>query len=87
MRDNCGRFYFAMDMNGDGAVTISDVWLIIQYLWLLPAKIVMLVIEGFPPLAAFLEITCETGTSFGGGVFSLLPWLVVFFLAMALLEA
>lgn len=73
----CQRFYFAKDMNGDLVFTITDVWLIIKFIWLLPAKIFMSMIESFPGLVTFFESACSTGDSWGGGIFSLLIWVVL----------
>lgn len=77
MNDFCGRFYLVKDMNGDLVFSISDVWLIIQFLWLLPAKIVVGFSQNVEGLANFFEIGCSTGASWGGGVFSLVVWIVV----------
>lgn len=87
MKDLCGRFYFAKDMNGDFVFTISDVWLMIKFVWLLPAKIAMTLIESNPQLVTFLESNCTTGDSWGAGIFSLFAWFAVMVSVIAILDA
>lgn len=77
MNDYCERFRFALDMNADMVFTISDVWLMFKFIWLLPAKAVVGCVHEIPRLAAFFEINCQTGESWGGGVFSFFGWNVV----------
>lgn len=74
MTDYCERFHIVKDMNGDGMFTISDVWLIIKFIWLLPTKAVVGMAQNFPTLATFFEINCSMGESWGGGIFSLAAW-------------
>ena len=74
MTDYCGRFHLVIDMNGDGVFSISDVWLMLKFLWLLPAKVVVSLALAYPGLATFFEINCSTGESWGGGIFSLVAW-------------
>ena len=74
-------------MNGDLVFSISDVWLMIEYVWLLPAKLAMRVVESYPELARFLEVDCSTGQSWGGGIFSAFAWLIVLgFIAQSVSE-
>lgn len=77
MVDSCERFHFVKDMNGDGVFSISDVWLAIEVVWLLPAKMVVSMAQLSPTLATFFEINCSTGESWGGGIFSLVWWSLV----------
>ena len=77
MMIDCDRFFIAMDMNGDGLTTISDVWGWLQVAFFAPAKVVMLLIEGVRPLASFFEVNCVTGTGLGAAAFSLVAWLFV----------
>lgn len=76
MNEFCGRFYLAWDMNGDLAFTISDIWLIAAFVWLLPAKAVVGFLHS-TKLAAFFEISCSTGEGIGGAVFSLFVWFLL----------
>lgn len=71
MNDYCSRFHFALDMNGDSAFTISDVELMLKFVWLLPAKLVVGFVHQNPQLTSFFEVTCSTGEGLGGAVFSL----------------
>lgn len=82
MRDPCGRFTLAADMNLDGAVTISDVGLWIEWLYRLPATVVVGLAEQSPGIARFFEITCATGQGAGGVIFASVVW---FFLVVPLL--
>lgn len=77
MTDSCERFHLVKDMNGDAVFSISDVWLIIEFIWLLPAKVVVSIAQMSPTLATFFEINCSTGESWGGGIFSSVAWLLV----------
>jgi hypothetical protein len=87
MKDLCGRFYFAKDMNGDFMFTISDVWLMIKFAWLLPAKIAMTMIESSPQLVTFLESNCTTGDSWGAGIFSLIAWFAAMVMFIVILDS
>ena len=87
MNDYCQRFHIVKDMNGDLVFSISDVWLIIKFVWLLPAKVVMSLIQSNPKWATFFEIDCSTGDSWGGGLFSLVGWFVILALVGAVLTA
>lgn len=77
MNEYCGRFFIAADMNGDLAFTISDVWLIGKFIWLLPAKAVIGVLHSTPEFATFFEIGCGTGEGWGGAIFSFFVWFIV----------
>lgn len=77
MNDYCERFHFVKDMNSDLAFTISDVWLMIKFIWLLPAKAVVGLIQNNPKWTAFFEINCSTGESWGGGISSFVGWIVI----------
>jgi hypothetical protein len=76
MNEYCGRFFLATDMNGDFLFTISDVWLIAKFIWLLPSKAVVGLLHNSPEIATFFEIGCSTGEGFGGAVFSFFAWFI-----------
>lgn len=78
MNNLCGRFNFATDMNFDGVFTVSDFGLIVKQIVLLPANIVVWLIEQEPLLIKFFEIDCSIGTGWGAMIFSLLVWWVIF---------
>lgn len=77
MNDLCNRFYFAKDMNGDFAFTISDVWLLAKAIWLIPAKAVMLIVDNSAGMGRFFEASCSTGESWGGAIFSFFGWILI----------
>lgn len=83
---DCGRFFFAYDMNGDGATTISDIGLLAESIWLLPAKALFSVLDSAPQSARFFEITCKTGEGWGGAIFSFFVWGMVFSFWIQLVE-
>ncbi len=70
----CGRFRFAWDMNANGAVTITDIGLLLKFFFLLPATCATLVLSAFPALANFFEVNCDTGSKWGGAIFSIIVW-------------
>ena len=70
----CDRFWFAWDMNSDGLVTITDVASWFEFVFYLPALSAAWLISDIPALATFFEMRCETGTSWGGAVFSVMIW-------------
>ena len=81
MIDTCNRFYFVKDMNDDLVFSISDVWLFCENIFLLPAKAVVFGAEHIEWARNFFELTCNTGESWGGGIFSIFGW----FVALAIL--
>jgi hypothetical protein len=85
MNDNCGRFFFAKDMNGDLAFTITDVWLFAKSVYLLPAKFVAGLIQD-SQIGTFFEVTCATGDGWGGVIFSFIAWLIVLSIIGAILK-
>ena len=70
----CGRFRFAWDMNANGTVTITDIELLLKFFFLLPATCATLVLSAFPALANFFEVNCDTGSKWGGAIFSIIVW-------------
>jgi len=65
---------FAADMNADGAVTITDVWLWFKWLYFMPGDVVIAWI-GPSSLGRFLEITTSSFGDTGSGVTSLILWM------------
>lgn len=52
------QWKFVADMTGNGTVTVSDVWLWIQWLYFWPGDgLIYLVIRYLPGAAAFLELS------------------------------
>jgi hypothetical protein len=64
------------DMNLDGVVTISDVWLWLQWLYFLPGDLAALVLLD-SPVGNFFEITLSSLQGVGSGVLSFFFWFVV----------
>jgi hypothetical protein len=70
------RGAFGWDMNGDGQTTISDVWLVIKWLFYAPGDWLLLVfMRNFPGGALFFEVTPQSIYGFGSGVLSVLAWM------------
>lgn len=74
-------------MNRDSLFTISDVWLILHFIWLLPAKLAIAGLSSIRELATFLELTCATGESWGGAMFSFLVWGIVLLMISVTVDA
>ena len=83
MNDICRRFHFAKDMNGDFMFTITDVRLMIEFVWFLPVKTLLALIETTPGNATFFEIDCSTATSWGGGILAFFGWIAIFWLIIS----
>lgn len=70
---------FVWDMNVDGAITISDVWLWFKWLFYYPGDgMFYVMMRGAPKAAKFFEVSAA---SFGGGVsggISFITWLIAF---------
>ena len=77
MNEYCGRLFFAKDMNGDLAFTITDIWLMAKFVFLLPAKLVVGIIHNTEMASTFFEVSCSTGESWGGAIFSAFAWTLV----------
>ena len=73
---NARMWAFVADMNGDGVVTISDVWLWFEWLYFYPGDgVVWVVGTALPAAARFLEVTpASYGAASGSGIISLLIW-------------
>jgi len=78
----CGRFRFAWDMNADLAFSISDLWLLAQALYLLPATALTSALHSIDATATFFEVSCSTGQGLGGFALSTVAW----FTALVLLQ-
>ena len=78
---------FIADMNYDGYVTISDVWLWFKWLFFLPGdfalKFTIIKIEG---LAIFFEISFADYGGFLSGIISFVFWLVCYLLYWGIKE-
>lgn len=68
-------FSAAWDMNRDGAVSVSDIWLWIQYGFYLPGNMCLGVVAYIPGLETFFEITPASICGTAAGVISAVFWL------------
>lgn len=78
INEQCGRFSIYWDMNADGLVTISDVFKLVDFFFRIPVKITLEIVAQAPSIATFFEINCLTGEGWGGAIFSVYLWFVVF---------
>jgi hypothetical protein len=73
------QWKFVSDMNYSGAVTISDFWEWVQWLFFYPGDVVMLLAMGsFHSVGRFFEVS---PLSYGGvwsGIFSGFLWLILY---------
>jgi len=81
------RWTFVKDMNGDGAVTISDVWATVIWIVFAPGDAIILsVMSAAPAVARFLEIDGTWLFSWKSGVLSFFCIFIAFALYGALLD-
>jgi hypothetical protein len=70
---------FLADMNYDGLVTISDVWLWFKWLFFYPGDFIILyTIKILAPLATFFEISTDNYGGWLSGILSIISWLIIF---------
>jgi hypothetical protein len=72
-------------MNLDGAVTISDVWLWVKWLWYLPGDFFIIWLSG-NMVGRFFEVSGEDVGGNGSFTLSMVLWLILLMLVAALLE-
>jgi hypothetical protein len=95
----CRRLYFGSDgsnnyvpfgsgwdANGDGIFTIADIGLWLSFVFRLPAKAVLLAIDG-TTAGKFFEVDCATGSGWGAATFCFFVWLFVFLIIAGMKEA
>ena len=82
----CGtRFQFQLDMSGNGAVTITDVWLMLKYAFFSPGDFLACSLYA-TRIGQFLELTPDSFYSWGSGVISFMAWMFLL-LAVATYKA
>lgn len=79
------RFRLVADLTGDGAFTISDVWAWFKWIYFAPGDLVAILFLDTGP-GNFLEMTVDSLSGIGSGVFSLLVWLLLFSFYMGALD-
>jgi hypothetical protein len=72
------RWTIVADANGDGKVSVSDVWLWFQYVFFAPGDLIILWIMGLPKLASFFEIGSDNLSGWGSGFISTLIWVAIY---------
>jgi len=72
----CGRFHFAWDMDGDLAVSISDIGLLLKAVFLLPSTALASALHSNDSASTFFEISCASGQVWGGELLSAAAWLM-----------
>jgi hypothetical protein len=70
------RLHIMLDMNLDGALTISDVLLWLRWLFWLPGDLAALALLG-TPVGDFFEVAPSSMQGIGSALLSLCVWLVV----------
>jgi hypothetical protein len=68
----------AFDVNGDGLTTITDVIAWIEAMFEVPAKLALTLLDGWPAVGGFFEVSCTSGQGWGGALFSAIVWLCAF---------
>ena len=71
------RWYFALDMNGDGIFTIDDVWLMVKYVYFAPGDLVIFAHMADPDLPTLVEVDASWLYGWTSGVISALVWFIV----------
>jgi hypothetical protein len=78
---------FVADMNSDGSVTISDVWLWFKWLYFYPGDgLLHLLMKGFPDITDFFEITEFNYGGLLSGIISFVIWLCLLISPFAIRE-
>lgn len=73
------RWIFVADMNRDGFITISDLWLWVKWIFYAPGDCILLgVMLQMPSLARFLEISTLMLYGWQSFAISLVVWYFVF---------
>ncbi|WP_253711823.1 hypothetical protein [Bradyrhizobium sp. WD16] len=71
------RWHFVIDINGDGQITISDVWLWASYIFFAPGDVILLgIMLKLPSVAAFLEMTPKLVSGWWSFAISFLFWAI-----------
>jgi hypothetical protein len=77
-RNSMRQWSFVADMNSEGIITVSDVWLWVKWLFFYPGDLLLQVIVNYAPaLATFLELAPSSFGGWGSGTISFFAWLVL----------
>ena len=81
------RWYFALDMNGDGIFTIDDVWLMVKYVYFAPGDLVIFAHMADPDLPTLVEVDGSWLYGWTSSVISGIVWFVVLGIIGAIVSA
>lgn len=71
------QWSFVADMNYDGTVTISDIWLWFKWIYFYPGDgVVYFLVNKAPDIGRFLEMTYSSYGGLFSGVISFFVWLI-----------
>jgi len=71
------QWAFVADMNYNGAITISDVWLWVKWLYFYPGDgFIYILVNKISGMASFLEITYSNYGGILSGVISFFAWII-----------
>lgn len=70
----CQNVLPRVDMNGDQIYTITDLWLQIKAIWLIPGNVVLEQVALIPGAVQFLELDCWSASGFIGAIVSGYLW-------------
>ncbi len=78
---------FVADMNFNGSVTISDVWLWTKWLYFYPGDgLVYLLLNKAPQISSFFEMTLSSYDGVFSGIVSFIIWFILFIWLWAYIE-
>ncbi|MBN9370970.1 hypothetical protein [Hydrogenophaga sp.] len=81
----CQNFLPRADMNGDQIYTITDLWLQIKAIWLIPGNVGLEVLASVPGAVQFLELDCWSASGFIGAIVSGYLWGLVIMIVGSIL--
>ena len=67
-------WFFEADMDQNGVITISDLWLWIQWLFFYPGDLLILGIMKFGDIHTFFELSSSTFGNWFSGIISFIFW-------------
>ena len=81
------QWAFVTDMNYSGSVTISDIWLWFKWLYFYPGDgFIYFLVNKFPALGRFLEITYSNYGGVLSGITSFFVWIIVALIIVGIIE-
>ena len=67
-------WFFEADMDQNGVITISDLWLWVQWLFFYPGDLLILGIMKFGDIHTFFELSSSTFGNWFSGIISFIFW-------------